>query len=130
MLIPIQETAQGSADSLSTWQHKAQRGKINGVTMIGRRYYTFTEPEDLEYLSVAEYASLVGRTPAAIRRRIGRNGIPGAIYCGTQWVIPRDAEYVDRRGRWERPQPEEEDSRPAVRTPIISNLNVLFRGNR
>ena len=130
MLIPIQEVAQDSADSLSTWQHKAQQGKINGVTMIGRRYYAFTEPEDLEYLSVAEYALLVGRTPAAIRRRIGRNGIPGAIYCGTQWVIPRGAEYVDRRGRWERPQPEEEDSRLAVRTPIISNLNLLFRGNR
>lgn len=130
MLIPIQEMARGSADSLSTWQHKAQQGKINGVTMIGRRYYAFTEPEDLEYLSVVEYASLVGRTPAAIRRMIGRNGIPGAIYCGSQWVIPRDAEYVDRRGRWERPQPEEEDNRPAVRTPTISNLNTLFRGNR
>lgn len=126
MLTPISKIAEGSSESLSSWQHKAQQGKIFGIIQIGHRYYSYTDSDDLNYVSVSEYAASVGKSTAAIRRMIGRNGIPGAIYCGSQWLIPQDAEYLDRRGKWDRSA----KSRPKCRPPKISNLNALFRSVR
>lgn len=126
MIVPILDVAKDSSESLSSWQHKAQQGKIAGIKKIGHRYYCCTLAEDLDYISVAEYAASAGKSTAAVRRMIGRGGVPGAIFCGSQWLVPKNAEYLDRRGQWDRAA----KKRPPCRTPAISNLNNLFRSAR
>lgn len=50
-------------------------------------------------LTVPEYAAKVGRVPSAIRRKIMRNALPGAVKMGRDWFIPEDTPYDDRRVR-------------------------------
>lgn len=42
----------------------------------------------MKYMSVAEYAQAVGRTPQAIRLRIAKGRMPSAVRIGCQWAIP------------------------------------------
>ena len=50
-------------------------------------------------LTVPESAAKVGREPSAIRRKILRGTLPGAIKIGRDWLIPADTPYEDQRIR-------------------------------
>ena len=48
----------------------------------------------LDYYTVTEYASLVGKDPGNIRRML-INGVMAGEKLGKQWVIPKDTKYPD-----------------------------------
>lgn len=50
-------------------------------------------------LTVPEYAAKVGREQSAIRRKILRGTLPGAVKMGRDWLIPADTPYEDQRIR-------------------------------
>lgn len=64
--------------------------------------------EENEYLSVTEYAALVGKDVSRIRRMAQSGRLP-AVKVGSQWVIRKDTPYpADNRiisGKYVKPKP-------------------------
>lgn len=52
---------------------------------------------DLNLITIAQYAVLVGKSPVSIRQKCLRGNLPGAVKIGRDWLIPADAPYTDNR---------------------------------
>ena len=50
-----------------------------------------------DYISLAEYAKLNGRTPATVRQKVLRGGFKTARKIGRNWMIDKNEPYVDER---------------------------------
>lgn len=54
-----------------------------------------------DYITTAEYARLHGISQVTIKQRCSRGDMPGAVKIGAYphqvWLIPKDAEYTDKR---------------------------------
>lgn len=69
---------------------------------------SFSIIKENEYLSVTEYAALVGKNVSRVRR-LAQSGRLPAVKIGSQWVIRKDAPYPeDNRivtGKYVKPKP-------------------------
>lgn len=56
--------------------------------------------KDVDFLSVSEFAELHGKSIAMVRRLCQNGRIPGVIYKGKSWLIPKSSPYpADERVR-------------------------------
>lgn len=52
---------------------------------------------DNNLIPIAEYASMIGKSPVSVRQKCQRGMLSGAIKIGRDWLIPADAPYTDKR---------------------------------
>lgn len=52
---------------------------------------------DKNYITVKEYVAMHDISERTARQRLANNRIPGAFKIGRDWIIPKDAEFVDGR---------------------------------
>ena len=53
--------------------------------------------ENINFITIQEYATAHGVKPCAVRRKCLRGYVQGAVKIGRDWLIPSNAPYVDHR---------------------------------